>query len=130
MFPAIAWKKASYFPIRLGINREVHLGRFVTYLGCSAGYIFVPQIQGYNFDEKEFLSPSAVTTISSDRNPFAKNSFFGLSAGAQIGATYFITKHFGVNTEFQADYLRFNQGSIISTHSYSFPITLGLRYKL
>jgi len=114
----------KYYPVKLFVNRKVVIGKFELYGGLSCGYVFFPSLK-----KEQGLIPPSFSDRAGARNPFNKDGFWGLSAGAQVGGTYFITKHIGVNIEAAADYINFRTGDYTS-HLLTVPVTAGVRFRL
>ncbi len=105
-----------YYPVKFLLNRVISLKRFQFYGGVSAGYIFIKDEQGHY--------------AASDAFQLNKNGSYGYSACMQLGATYFCTKHIGINADLNADYMRFSEGPMNKFQAFAYPLTIGIRYKL
>ena len=94
---------------RAFVKRKLTTGRFELYIGASAG---------------DLLTHSAYTEYSETQKT---NSSF-VTAGTQAGATWFATKHIGINAEVSDEYLfTFNdafKGQMV------YRVTVGIRYRL
>ena len=106
---------ANYYPVKFILNRKFKTGNYKGYAGLNAGYVFIPMIGSNN---KEMVQP------------FNDNNYYGLCAGLQVGTTRYISRHIGINAEFDANYLQFRQGrgSLLSFNTYS--LNFGIRYRL
>jgi hypothetical protein len=97
------------------VKRNVGFGALTVYSGLSAGIISTMPID---------KSKSGLTN--------------GYTAGAQVGATYNVTKRFGVNAELAADYINMKanggdygrEAGKNNLSTINMPITVGFRYKL
>ena len=106
----------AYYPIRFLLNRVLSVKRFQFYGGISAGYIFIKDAQGHY--------------AAADALQLNKNGSYGYSAGMQLGATYFCTRHIGINADLNADYMHFSEGPMNKFQAFAYPLTIGIRYKL
>ena len=95
-------------PVKLFANKVFKLKKVVGYVGLSGLYNFLKT------PANEFNQASHTTSIG---------------FGAQAGATYFISKHIGFNAEVSGRYNSFPSGPL-DKNTFSFPASLGFRYKL
>ncbi len=123
--PLYAHHSKSYYPIKFLANRKVKLNHFELYGGLSAGYVILSDIK-INPSISDLTVDMETKQRSAD---YRINHGISFTAGAQVGFTYFVGKHIGLNMEVNADYVQFRQGP----HSYSemacVPILIGLRYR-
>jgi hypothetical protein len=96
-------------PVKALINRQFKCGHFQSYVGISAGYIFV--------------------TSSQDPDLYGSATGDGRVIGIQLGSTYFTSKRFGINAEIAGNYMALNIRSV-RYELLQFPFTVGIRYKL
>ncbi len=99
---------------RLFFNRIVAVKRFKLYGGTGLGYLDIINKKQFN-DDKTFRDNTGGV---------------GFSAGLQVGATYYASKHIGFNAEVAGDYLQLgvmpnSVGKFVSV----FPFTAGIRYR-
>ena len=106
--------RASYYPVRFLVNNKFKIGNYESYVGLSAGYVFLPPITYANKEQ-------AV--------PFNKDHYYGLTGGFQVGTTRYFNRHIGVNAELDANYLRFSQRSESQLSFYTYSFNLGVRYR-
>jgi hypothetical protein len=100
-------------PVKLFVNRRVNFHRLETYGGLSGGFVFVTNSHDPNFStgyEKRINGA-------------------GYCLGLQIGGTYFVSKHIGVNAEISADYMNLTAEHNNYRLLACLP-SLGVRYKL
>ena len=101
-------------PVTAFVNRRFTYRRIEWYTGLSAGYTLIhPGSKLFGSDEQH-------TDID----------HHGYTAALQGGATFFITKHIGINAEAAASYLYMTSGQAGATHMLAIPTTVGLRYRL
>ncbi len=102
------------FPFKLFINRKITFKHLETYIGPFIGYTFA--------------TSKEVVSVPNEPHPTQYSGW--LIGGIQVGTTYFITKRFGINIELSTEY-NIHLGSDKDQYTeYSFPATLGLRYKI
>lgn len=103
-------------PITLLVNRIVKINKLEMYGGLSAGYVYLSQRYKY-FNGAGFRT--------------YHNTGSGYTIGAQLGGTYYITRHIGLNGELNAAYMQLSlKNDYIDTfHLWAFPATLGIRYR-
>ncbi len=106
---------ASYYPVKMLVNRKFKTGNYESYAGLSAGYVFLPPITYANKEQAM---------------PFNKDHYYGLTGGLQVGTTRYFTRHIGVNAELDANYLRFSQRSESQLSFYTYSVNLGVRYRI
>lgn len=98
------------------VKRNVGFGAMTVYSGLSAGIMNAMGAQTH--------SPNTLTN--------------GYTIGAQAGATYNVTKRFGVNAELAADYINMKangadygrESGKNNLSTINMPLTIGFRYKL
>ena len=103
-------------PLRSFVNRVFKFGRFHPYVGVAAGYVFVTPVLKVG----ENAPATSLVALSHKGD--------GVSAGVQLGGTYFITRHLGFNVDFNGDYTVLNIG-VRNYRLFAFPATAGIRYK-
>lgn len=103
-------------PVTLFVNRKVDFKRVELYGGLSAGYVYLSQ-------RIKYFTGATFQTYH--------NTGSGYTIGAQLGGTYYITRHIGLNGELSAAYLQLcMKNDYIGTyHVWAFPATLGIRYR-
>ena len=95
-------------------NRKVTTGKFESYAGVSVGYVLATKNE-----DALALAEEYYDHVNGN----------GFAAGAQLGTTYFVTKHLGINAEVGADYMIITLGGA-TYNLFAFPATIGVRYKL
>lgn len=99
-------------PVKLFANRRIAFKHLETYYGISAGYVFLR---------------NGFIPLATEWSPVSPSNYgHGLCAGLQIGGTYFISKHFGLNAELQGNYMSLYHDDY---QLYEFLGTLGVRYR-
>ena len=98
-------------PLRLFLNRTTTFKNFEIYGGASAGYVFFANTDTY------IPMPDV-----------SRSHYSGYSTGVQTGATWYVTEHTGINLESHADYIHLT-ASQISSYAFSYPVTIGIRYR-
>ena len=106
---------APAIPLKLFLNRVITCYNFEAYFGLNLGYVFSPDLRW-----GENAPGTSMVALSSYGD--------GPLAGAQVGATVFVTKHLGINAELSGDYISFNEGAT-NIKLAAFQSTLGVRYK-
>jgi hypothetical protein len=105
-------------PVQLRLQRKFTFGKIEAYGGISGGYV----LKVANNDPK----PDSISGSISHQ--------YGMTAGAQFGATYYVTRKLGVNLEAAGNYtgvaLSVNKAYQTNTGLFSFPLTVGIHYKL
>ena len=103
-------------PVKLFINRVFKFKKLEAYGGLSAEYIFTK-------NQSKIIAPPSPANEQTTQNTTR------LAGALQAGATYFITKHIGINAEVAGEYNNFPAGTL-DKNIFSVPVTLGVRYKL
>jgi hypothetical protein len=106
-------------PLKLFVNRVFRFKRLAAYGGLAAEYIWsktTAQVPG----QPTNVMPELIPEEHNDR----------LAADVHVGATYFVTKHIGINAEMACVYNHLPSGSPLCKRSFLFPGTLGVRYQL
>lgn len=107
-------KTISCLPVKAFANRVfVRKKHMEVYGGLSIGYIFITKTE----------------TPQTEAFSFKNNGNIGYLGGLQLGATYFISKHIGVNAEVNADYMNITSGPSNFT-VITVPVTIGARIKI
>ena len=104
-------------PVKLVVNRVAQFKKLSGYVGLSGLYSFMKT------QSKVIFPPGSGTETS------VSHSGNGIGFAAQAGATYFITKHIGFNTELSGRYNNFPSGPL-DKNIISVPVSVGFRYKL
>ncbi len=104
-------------PVKLVVNRVVHMKKLSGYVGLSGLYSFTKT-------QSKIIYPPSWGSENTQNN--AGN---GIGFAAQAGANYFITKHIGFNAEVSGRYNTFPTGAL-DKNIISVPVTIGFRYKL
>jgi hypothetical protein len=112
-FQTIYISKAAY-TAKAFANRKVTTGKFESYAGVSAGYVLATKNE-----DALALADQYYDHVNGN----------GFTAGAQLGTTYFLTKHLGFNAEVGADYMIITLGGA-TYNLFAFPATVGVRVKL
>jgi hypothetical protein len=100
-------------PVKLFLNRRLCFKHIDVYGGIYGAYII-------NHSHKQnTIIPGDVYNQHDNR----------LAAGLQIGATYFITKHVGINAEVSIEHNNYPSGPL-DNNKFSFPVSLSLRYRI
>lgn len=123
--PIYVHRSRPYYPVKFFANRKVKLNHFELYGGLSAGFVILAGV-------KPDPTISDLTMDMETRQRTADyhiNHGISFTAGAQMGCTYFVSRHIGLNVEVNADYVQFRQGSHMRSQMVSVPIMLGLRYR-
>ena len=107
--------RSKYYPVKFLLNRKFKSGSFQNYAGINAGYVF--------------LSKAGSTDLDMVL-PFVRENYYGLTTGLQVGTTKYIGHHFGINAEFDANYLRFRQGFHYLTNFFTYSFNMGVRYRI
>ncbi len=102
-------------PVKLFVNRLVRLHKFELYGGLSVAYVFS------KLDSKIVFPPSY------GDEEIQKS--IRITASLQVGATYFFTRHLGINAEVACEENNFAAGPL-DKNVFSFPVLVGVRYKL
>ncbi len=100
-------------PLKIFMNRQKSLGKFIVYGGLSMGYC--------SFHDKATLN-----WYGKDMSQYYDNNF--ALVGLQAGATWFATKHIGINAEVAGAY-NFTFANVLRG-DMSYPLTFGIRYRL
>ena len=95
-------------PVKLFANKLLHFKKIEGYVGLSGLYNFLKSAGN------EFVQTSHTSSIG---------------FGAQAGATYFISKHIGLNAEISGRSNNFPAGPL-DKNIITVPVTIGFRYKL
>lgn len=103
-------------PLTLFINRVLSFKKLEAYGGLSVAYR-LNKIKQEQDNSSLWTAPLLIKS---------KNRW---GAGIHIGASYFITKHFGINAEVACEYANYPMGPL-DNNTFSYPVTLGVRYKL
>ena len=103
-------------PIKLLVNRLWKYRHFESYAGLSVGYVLISP--GFTSGEGENRRYGAVIPHLGE----------GFTAGAQVGTTYFVSRCFGFNLDFAANYMSLHARA--NYQLFAFPATLGIRFKL
>ena len=104
-------------PVKLLVNRLFLWPHFESYAGLSAGYVFVSP--GFASGEGENRRTGPIIPHLGD----------GLTAGVQVGTTYFVSRRFGFNFDVAANYMSLHIKSA-NYQLFAFPATIGIRVKL
>jgi hypothetical protein len=114
LFPGPGWsdnnvsQTITKAPVILFANRKLTLGRIESYAGLSAGYVL---------GHLDYFAP------------FDNSNGGGYAIGAQAGASWFVTKHVGINAEVGVDYIHLINDVNVS-YVFSYPLMIGVRYRL
>jgi hypothetical protein len=101
-------------PLKVFAERKFAFRKLELYAGISAGYVFLSKCYLPQPEYSSYLPP---------------NKGHGITMGLRIGATHFFTKRIGINGELSADYMNLHVYSGVYK-VFTFPATLGIRYKL
>lgn len=99
-------------PVKLFTDRKIVFKHSEIYGGISAGYVLLTN---------GFIPPAEFNQVVPSKHGN------GFTAGIQAGATYFVTKHIGINAEFQGNYMALSLDGT-KYNLFEFPETLGIRY--
>jgi hypothetical protein len=116
-YPSVQYKDREE-PVKLLANRLFRFKRLVAYGGVAAQYIF-SRTTG-SIVSPGWAEPVAPPDKSDNR----------LAADLHVGATYYVTRHIGINAEVAATYNNLPSDSPFSGNVFSYPVTLGVRYRL
>ncbi len=101
-------------PLHLVVSRKFIFHSLEAYCGVAAGVV-----NAYGSDK-----------VSSDAGKDTyKSHSSGFMSGAHAGFTWYITHNVGINTEVAANYMKV-PGTYLQYDHLSYPITVGIRYKL
>ena len=102
------------FPLKFCLDRKITFNHLETYIGPFLGFTFATS---------RFM-------VSAPNEAYPVQHYNWLIGGVQVGGIYFLTKRLGINVDLNAEYNAHSGSNKDEYPKYSFPATIGIRYRL